>query len=45
MQEFISFCFGVIVGGFIGFNADVARVLHKVKIATQKLINLCNRHG
>lgn len=39
MQEFISLCFGVLVGGFIGFNVGVERITGKVQVAAQRYID------
>lgn len=39
MQEFISLCFGVLVGGFVGFNVGGKRVVGKVQIAAQRFID------
>lgn len=39
MQEFISLGFGVLIGGFVGFNVGVERVVDKAEIAAQRFID------
>ena len=46
MQEFISLCLGVLVGGLIGFNVGVKRIVDKAKVAAQAFIDaLRDRFG
>ena len=46
MQEFIALGFGVLVGGFIGFNVGVKRIVDKAEVAAQNFIDaLRDRYG
>lgn len=46
MQEFIVLSFGVLVGGFLGFNVGVKRVVDKAEVAAQDFIDaLRDRYG
>ena len=46
MQELIALGFGVIVGGFIGFNVGVKRIVDKAEVAAQNFIDaLHDRYG
>ena len=46
MQELIALGFGVLVGGFIGFNVGVKRIVDKAEIAAQNFIDaLRDRFG
>lgn len=46
MQEFIALGFGVLVGGFIGFNVGVKRIVDKAEVASQNFIDaLRDRFG
>lgn len=46
MQEFITLGFGVLVGGFIGFNVGVRKVVDKAEVAAQNFIDaLHDRYG
>lgn len=46
MQEFISLGIGVLVGGFIGFNVGVKRIVDKAEVTAQNFIDaLRDRYG
>ena len=46
MQEFIALSIGVLVGGFLGFNAGVKRIVDKAEVAAQDFIDaLRDRYG
>ena len=46
MQEFIVLGFGVLVGGFVGFNVGVKRIVDKAEVAAQDFIDaLRDRYG
>lgn len=46
MQELISLCLGVLVGGFIGFNVGVNRIVDEAEISAQTFIDaLRDRFG
>lgn len=46
MQEFIALGFGVLVGGFLGFNVGVKRIVDKAEVAAQDFIDaLRDRYG
>lgn len=46
MQELIVLCLGVIVGGFVGFNVGVKRIVDKAEVAAQNFIDaLRDRYG
>lgn len=39
MQELISLCLGVLIGGFIGFDVGAKRIVDKAEIAAQRFID------
>ena len=46
MQEFIALGIGVLVGGFLGFNVGVKRIVDKAEVAAQDFIDaLRDRYG
>ena len=46
MQEFIALGIGVLVGGFIGFNVGVKRIVDKAEVTAQNFIDaLRDRYG
>ena len=46
MQEFIALGIGVLVGGFLGFNVGVKRIVDKAEVAAQNFIDaLRDRYG
>ena len=46
MQEFIALGFGVLIGGFVGFNVGVKRIVDKAEVAAQNFIDaLRDRFG
>lgn len=46
MQELIALGFGVLVGGFVGFNVGVRRIVDKAEVAAQNFIDaLRDRYG
>lgn len=46
MQEFIALCFGVLFGGFFGFDVGVKRIVDKAEVAAQDFIDaLRDRYG
>lgn len=46
MQEFIALGFGVLIGGFIGFNVGVRHIVDKAEVAAQNFIDaLRDRFG
>ena len=46
MQELIALGFGVLVGGFVGFNVGVQRIVDKAEVAAQNFIDaLRDRYG
>lgn len=46
MQELITFGFGIVIGGFVGFNVGVKRIVDKAEVAAQNFIDaLRDRYG
>lgn len=46
MSQIILLCFGVLIGGFIGFNVGVKRIVDKAEVAAQNFIDaLRDRYG
>ena len=46
MQELITPGFGLVIGGFVGFNVGVQRIVDKAEVAAQNLIDaLRDRFG
>ena len=46
MQEFIALGFGLVIGGFVGFNVGVRKVVDKAEAAAQNFIDaLRDRFG
>ena len=46
MQELITLGFGLVIGGFVGFNVGVQRIVDKAEVAAQNFIDaLRDRFG
>ena len=46
MQELITLGFGLVIGGFVGFNVGVRKVVDKAEAAAQNFIDaLRDRYG
>jgi len=46
MNQIIPLCFGILIGGFIGFNVGVKRIVDKAEVAAQSFIDaLRDRYG